>query len=593
MTGLVDLDCKWAHDPFAVGAKAARLALARSAGLAALPGTVVPTWLGRDARSAAAHALSQDGSGAARRAIMALASSAQLEAELRAAVNAFGETVVVRSSSTLESSGDFAGAFASFEAIGCDEVLTAVRGCWASAFTVDALRRHEATGSSPTETEIAVLIQPQVAPCVSGTARQLPEGGVEVVASRGPSRGLTEGREHGSRAHVAGNAVTHHDDPATDDATITAVAELANQVEHQLGDTAIEWAWASGGVVLLQSRHATSPAPPRVGEPASPRSGHASLQTADFRALATTQARKLAALVERCPGELAEELVLPWLLAVEEPCTLLADATGARSGLANTAGTDPALPFHAIRARAAQLTAHAWGLPEESATKAAADALDKLRRARGIAEGLQRTHELTPPSAELAAAVLDALTRLGTTLTDRGLTARPEEIWHRSASEIERALGDGQPLSSRIRDPMRRWEPFLFATARGTGHHFVGTPAAPGTAAGRVAPVNGPQDLHKLRGGEVVAAARPTPVLAPVLWSAAGLITEAGSPAAHLFDVARSLGLPAIVCSELAGRDDAIDDEPLIAALDGHRGEISLGSAWNEDSAPGVGAVSA
>ena len=39
---------------------------------------------------------------------------------------------------------------------------------------------------------------------------------------------------------------------------------------------------------------------------------------------------------------------------------------------------------------------------------------------------------------------------------------------------------------------------------------------------------------------------QPVPNLAPLLWDAAAIVTETGSPAAHLFESARALRVPAV-----------------------------------------------
>jgi phosphoenolpyruvate-protein kinase (PTS system EI component) len=66
----------------------------------------------------------------------------------------------------------------------------------------------------------------------------------------------------------------------------------------------------------------------------------------------------------------------------------------------------------------------------------------------------------------------------------------------------------------------------------------------------------------------VIDAPQPLPNLAPLLWDAAGLVTSAGSPAAHLFESARALGIPAVCGVELDGNGE-------IVAIDGHQGVVA------------------
>jgi phosphoenolpyruvate-protein kinase (PTS system EI component) len=53
-----------------------------------------------------------------------------------------------------------------------------------------------------------------------------------------------------------------------------------------------------------------------------------------------------------------------------------------------------------------------------------------------------------------------------------------------------------------------------------------------------------------------------------LLWDAAGLVTESGSPAAHLFESARALRVPAVCGVSLPLGDR-------IVAVDGHAGVVA------------------
>ena len=74
----------------------------------------------------------------------------------------------------------------------------------------------------------------------------------------------------------------------------------------------------------------------------------------------------------------------------------------------------------------------------------------------------------------------------------------------------------------------------------------------------------------------------PVPNLAPLLWDAAGVVTVAGSPAAHLFESARSLNVPA-VCSvdleDFLGPNLAETTGKFTLAVDGSRGMVYV-SDW-------------
>jgi phosphoenolpyruvate-protein kinase (PTS system EI component) len=74
----------------------------------------------------------------------------------------------------------------------------------------------------------------------------------------------------------------------------------------------------------------------------------------------------------------------------------------------------------------------------------------------------------------------------------------------------------------------------------------------------------------------MVTAPQPVPNLAPLLWDAAGLVTETGSPAAHLFESARALGIPAVCGVELT-------DSNQIVAVDGSTGVVATLSTNDAD----------
>jgi pyruvate,water dikinase len=109
---------------------------------------------------------------------------AWLAAELATVGDRLGDRLVARSSSRLEAGGEWAGAFTSYVDVGPADLPTAVRGCWASAFGVDALRRFEAAGIAPDAAPMAVLIQPFVSARGGGSAR-LEGSVVEIVAGPG------------------------------------------------------------------------------------------------------------------------------------------------------------------------------------------------------------------------------------------------------------------------------------------------------------------------------------------------------------------------------------------------------------------------
>jgi phosphohistidine swiveling domain-containing protein len=284
----LDPDARLDLEPRLAGDKAARLARAAAAGLAVLPGWVVPVAEGRPALSAGAAAVRAGRPASARRAVLGRRLDDDLAAELREAVTRLGGRVIVRSSSPLEGDPRWSGAFSSVAEVGADDVVAAVRSCWASAFAVDPLGRLAACGLPPEALELGVLLQPEIRPAAGGVARVTQAAGgaaaeVTVEGVLGHPGALLSGWAEGASAHVRSPGGEHEagrlpaaspgPGPVPSDsgppgqgglaelvgpATVAAVADLAGRAWRLLGDDAIEWAAAGGRVWLLQSRRSTA-----------------------------------------------------------------------------------------------------------------------------------------------------------------------------------------------------------------------------------------------------------------------------------------------------------------------------------------------
>jgi phosphohistidine swiveling domain-containing protein len=295
-----------------VGAKAARLAWATAAGLAVLPGWVVPAAEARPALGAGAAAVRQGRAAAARRAVLAHRLDERLAAELREAVAGLGGRVIARSSSPLEGDPRWSGAFSSVAEVGPDDVVAAVRSCWASAFAVDPLQRLEACGLPPEALELGVLLQPEIRPVAGGVARVAPAAGArtaEVIVEGvlGHPGALLSGWAEGASARVrvpgggAEGVPARARDPGGPPGAgrrpgqdtvrpsscrdeeglaglvgpemVAAVAALAGRAWRLLGDDVIEWAADDGGIWLLQSRRSGAAAYKATSGPVA-RMGH-------------------------------------------------------------------------------------------------------------------------------------------------------------------------------------------------------------------------------------------------------------------------------------------------------------------------------
>jgi len=200
----------------------------------------------------------------------------------------------VRSSSLIEDRADtsFAGQFESFLGIGEDgEFITALRACWAALWTTQARRSMAQHDLAPSDTAMAVLVQPLIAAQASGGGlSETAEGQMllsatwglgstiaqgEVVPDRivlsrqGFVRTNEAGRKHHREAcvHGAGTAAQAVPDalvraPCLQAGQATTLGRLMRKAEDVLGHAVeIEWALDGEGFKLLQAR------PLRVQEP--------------------------------------------------------------------------------------------------------------------------------------------------------------------------------------------------------------------------------------------------------------------------------------------------------------------------------------
>ncbi|MGH3836540.1 MAG: PEP/pyruvate-binding domain-containing protein [Pseudonocardiaceae bacterium] len=187
--------------------------------------------------------------------------------------------LAVRSSGVEEDLPDasYAGQYETVLGVAVDDLPSAVRRCWASAFRpqVAAYRAARDEGSAPA---MAVLIQPMVPADAAGVAFSAdPVTGdreaMVVSAVRGLGDRLVGGTVSPDDWVVRDGAVTCRAAPegALDAGTVNEVAQLARRVAAHLGAPQdIEWALTGGALVLLQARPITAlpdPAPAPVPVP--------------------------------------------------------------------------------------------------------------------------------------------------------------------------------------------------------------------------------------------------------------------------------------------------------------------------------------
>lgn len=548
MPDLLTLDDPRACEIADSGAKAAGLAEAAARGLPVVPGVVVPADALAPAVAEGRNALSRSPAAARLAVAGARIDPAVLEA-LHAACAGFRHGAIVRSSSPLEGDPRWSGAFATYHEVGPDDLRAALLGCAASLFSRDVLARADEMGMSPTDLSVAALIQPWLPLDGGGTAAVASDGVVTVYGASGDPAMLVSGRAQGGSATVAVDGRVEGDLVAEGFApdVVSGVAKLARRVFDRLGARVLEWGVADAEIRLLQVRNPVStPASLfHLEEPARP---------------PTTMERRLVRLALRFPGPIGELTVLPWAVAFDEPLDP-----------APTVVADPTAAYERILFDAAMLRAHVWGTDPETADASWSEAARTLLSGEADGSDPDIFGRLRRPDRAVAARLLGSIRGLGEALVGRGALAHPETIWRLTPHDLGVAVHDAGHRATISHGP-DRWEPFIASVVAAGGEVSAGLPVAPGVGAGVA---------HLLVAGAgrpgpraVLIAQRPLPQIAPLLWGCAGLVTIEGNEGAHLFEVARSLGVPAVTSPRLGVSGTPAPDTPV--AVDGDRGTVAV-----------------
>ena len=98
-----------------------------------------------------------------------------------------------------------------------------------------------------------------------------------------------------------------------------------------------------------------------------------------------------------------------------------------------------------------------------------------------------------------------------------------------------------------------------------------GEPSVGGIGAGRLVWLDSSKQTGHVRPRDIIVTQYPLQNISPLLWDAAGIITIGGAPTAHLFEVARSLTVPAVINCPIAA---IVKAGPLLGMLDA--GRVSL-----------------
>ena len=118
-----------------------------------------------------------------------------------------------------------------------------------------------------------------------------------------------------------------------------------------------------------------------------------------------------------------------------------------------------------------------------------------------------------------------------------------------------------------------RWEPVLAGVVALQGEVHEGEPSVGGIGAGRMVWIGNSKDTSHVRPRDIIVTQYPLQNYSPLLWDAAGVITIGGAPTAHLFEVARSLTVPAVINCPIA---EIVKEGPVLGMLDGDAGRVAM-----------------
>lgn len=512
------LDDPVASDINASGAKGAGIARAKAAGFPVLDGFVIAPVCSEPALARAVEVLEPRGTGGARMAIIGHQLDDELLADISEHAAALEPPLIVRSSSVLEGSGEWSGAFTSVPEILRDEVGQATKSVWATTFSIEVLERFEEAGLEPGSAAMGVLVQPEIRPDFGGAAIVDTAGTVKIDAVKGSPADLMAGWIAGTRAVLEEGVLRGTDAiELMGESQVMAIAELALRVQSELGHNLIEWAIVDEQVILLQVQDSavheveeTMVIPAALGHPFA----------LDF-----------AKLAHEYPGPLGHELVLGWRSAAPNVAAAPFTPTGNRDETHTQA-----------RSMAAALLAQAWGESEDDAIAHADLVLRRMRSDRPN-ESIDVLRDLNAIDEDLAAELLG--------ITD-----------HLVATEVRTG-----------RQGLDRWEPVLAGVVALQGEVHEGEPSVGGVGAGRLVWIGNSKDTSHVRPRDIIVTQYPLQNYSPLLWDAAGVITIGGAPTAHLFEVARSLTVPAVINCPIA---EIVKEGPVLGMLDGDAGRVAL-----------------
>ncbi len=102
-----------------------------------------------------------------------------------------------------------------------------------------------------------------------------------------------------------------------------------------------------------------------------------------------------------------------------------------------------------------------------------------------------------------------------------------------------------------------------------------GLPASPGIAAGKAKVLKGPEEIGKVKSGDILVAAMTSPDYVPAMKKAAAIVTDEGGITSHAAIVSRELGIPCVVGTSRATKEIS---EGMEITVDGRSGLVYRGN---------------
>ena len=154
--------------------------------------------------------------------------------------------------------------------------------------------------------------------------------------------------------------------------------------------------------------------------------------------------------------------------------------------------------------------------------------------------------------------------------------AQPMDIeWAKDADDGELYIVQARPETVASQRSASTFEVYTL-TGKGT-LLFSGKAVGEKIGTGAVRIINGTEDLHGFKPGEVLVAASTSPDWEPVMKTAGAIITDHGGRTCHAAIVARELGIPAVVGAEVATRKLQHGEQVTVSCTGGETGLVYAG----------------